>query len=521
MSKDLHHFHPTGDSLFSLWQTFLENVDPVLKIIHVPVTQRQLLWASQHLTEIPPAFESLMFSMYFAAITSIQPSAYCQRLCHEDRQTLLRRYRLGFEQALAKTNFMSYPDVTTVQALTLYLVCARFSVDKAYVWSMVGLLVRLAMKLGLHRDPTDLGLSPFMSEMRRRLWWQIYILDIRTAEDSDIDPFICEHIFNTKFPTNINDVDLDINMTHSISGVQHRTEMLFTLLRFEVSYAARNIVFSSNFTANNERSELSSKERNKLLEDLVARLQDKYFKYCDPQVPICFFSETAARMVITKMKLTVNHPAINESSGISTEIIKDLILRSIEIIEGAHFLRTHDKYSRWVWLFEKYVEWDAVAFLLHVLSAVPLFVPHERAWNAIDVFFNDWKGRGVDLERWQRLEKLRTKAAGRRSKEKPSAPNSTGDPLVLTTLCTSSKENATENLLGSETMQPRLNSEVDLNVLSDSTPAQRFAVDCDSFDPTITGDQVDWNFDHFSFIQEVPSWDVEFDENAMHFVSSA
>jgi len=345
-SRRLLQLHPTGDQFFALWQVYLENVDPIFKLTHVPTMQRNLFRASQHLPEVPPAFEALMFAVYFAAITSM-PSSVSLRAFREDRPILLRRYRLGLEQALARANFMTRPNVTTVQALTLFLTCARMSAEKDYVWSMVGLLIRFAMKLGLHRDPADLGLSPFQSEMRRRLWWQIYVLDIRTAEDSDMNPFICEYAFNTRFPANVNDGDLDVNMMHDLSGAKGQTEMLFTLLRIEVSYAVRNIIFTPELAANNSHVIPSLTERRDAIDELLVKLQDKYFQYCDPQVPICFLAETATRMIITKVKLTMNHPARN-GSAYCQSIMRDLALQGVEIVECAHTLRTSEKYSRWV-----------------------------------------------------------------------------------------------------------------------------------------------------------------------------
>lgn len=43
---------------------------------------------------------------------------------------------------------------------------------------MLAILVRLAMKLQLHRDPADLGYLPAECEARRRLWWNIVELDV-------------------------------------------------------------------------------------------------------------------------------------------------------------------------------------------------------------------------------------------------------------------------------------------------------------------------------------------------------
>jgi hypothetical protein len=287
-----------------------------------------------------------MFSIYFAAITSM-PASASFRAFRDDRPILLRRYRLGLEQALAKANFMSRPNVTTAQALALFLTCARVSTEKDYVWSMVGLLIRFATKLGLHRDPADLGLPPFQSEMRRRLWWQIYVLDIRTAEDSDMNPFICEHAFNTRFPANVNDADLDLNMTRDVPAAKGRTEMLFTLLRFEVSYAVRGVIFAPELTAGNPRPISDPAERQDLIDGLLAKLENKYFQYCDHKVPICFFAETVTRMIINKVKLTISHPARNGSTYCQ-ELMRHLALQSVKIVEEAHIFRTNEKYARWV-----------------------------------------------------------------------------------------------------------------------------------------------------------------------------
>jgi len=81
---------------------------------------------------------------------------------------------------------MSSTHRVTLQGLTVYWVCAQQCANKTYVWSMTGLLVRLANKLGLHQESAHLRLSIFVSEMRRHLWWQICTLDIRRAVDKGL-----------------------------------------------------------------------------------------------------------------------------------------------------------------------------------------------------------------------------------------------------------------------------------------------------------------------------------------------
>ncbi|KIV78826.1 hypothetical protein PV11_06436 [Exophiala sideris] len=512
---ELVQSHPTQNHVFTLWQVFLENVDPVLKVIHVPVTQRQILQASQNLAQVPPAFESLMFSIYYAAVASIQCSASCRKLFQEERQTLLERYSAGVGRALSKADFMSSPDVTSLQALTMYLVCARHSANKTYIFSMTGLLIRSAMKLGLHRDPATFGLSPFLAEMRRRLWWHIVILDVRSAEDNDMDPFICEHMFDTKFPANVNDADLDINMTEPVSAIRQRTEMTYTLTRFEGSYAARKLVFSSKFNEDNGYPHLSLPQKNDFIEALLADLEENHFKYCDSNIPICFLTVTSLRMVLAKVKLTINHPARDGLTGLTGARLNDLVQSSIEIIEYAHTLRTSDKYSRWVWLFQKYIEWDAVAFLLHSLSSAAIPGLVERAWNAVDTFFKAWQGHVPDGEqRWGRLLNLRVKAAAKQSPESMAIIN-VGSKSTIAVVHRGQKEASTAATLTglSIPVEPRntcMAHEQDIMPISQAPLPQ-------VFDPTIDVDHDEWNFDNVSYImQEAPSWDMELDENSFN-----
>jgi hypothetical protein len=519
-SVDLHQLHPVEGRIFTMWQVFLENVDPLVKLIHVPTIQRQILHASQNLANIPPAFESLMFSMYHAAVTSVQCADTCQMLFQEERQTSLDRYRFGTEQALAKAKFMSNPNVPTLQALTLYLICVRPSADKTYIWSMTGLLIRLATKLGLHRDPVALGLQPFQSEIRRRLWWQILILDVRTAEDNDLDPLICEHSFDTKFPANVNDVDLDVNMTEAVTESEHRTEMLYALTRLKVSYGARQLVFSSKFTTDNGYPSLSSQEKVDKTESLLEEIEQKYLRDCDTTIPLCFLAATATRMILAKIKLTISHPA-RSSSGISQDRLQDLVENSIEIVEYAHTLRCSEQYRRWVWLFQTYIAWDAVAFLLHSMNAVRIQSPTllERARKTINTFFGEWKDEVIEGDRrWRRLESLRAKAAARLTSQKlmSTTDREVQNQLTATTSFERPPDISAPSIpiyLGEEEVTELGNFGAQPNPESEHHPAPAFANV--QGEATTTGDYFDWSFDNAPYaMQEAPSWEMDIDEDA-------
>jgi hypothetical protein len=56
------------------------------------------------------------------------------------------------------------------------------------LWSLMGLAVCNAEKLGMHRDGTLLGLSPFETEERRRLWWQMQHINLGLAVITVLTP---------------------------------------------------------------------------------------------------------------------------------------------------------------------------------------------------------------------------------------------------------------------------------------------------------------------------------------------
>ena len=72
--------------------------------------------------------------------------------------------------------------------------------------------------MGLHRERSLRGLSPFDTEIRRRLCWQILIMDSRSAQLSGAAIDAHFHLFwDTKRPLNVNDIDLSPSMSELLS----------------------------------------------------------------------------------------------------------------------------------------------------------------------------------------------------------------------------------------------------------------------------------------------------------------
>ena len=68
---NLQTLHPLPSQIPFYWQTFLENVQPLVKIIHTETMDKTIKEVQHNLDSLRPSTEALMFSIYFATITSM------------------------------------------------------------------------------------------------------------------------------------------------------------------------------------------------------------------------------------------------------------------------------------------------------------------------------------------------------------------------------------------------------------------------------------------------------------------
>ncbi|KAL5430514.1 hypothetical protein PMIN06_012527 [Paraphaeosphaeria minitans] len=428
-SVDMLSLHPSPQHARIFWHIYKENVDPLVKVLHIPTFEPVLAEAILNPDKISRSLEPLLFAIYYGAVTSMSPKE-CTEHCAEDRNTLLHRYRFGLEQALARANFLFCDEMIILQAFVVFLILLRRNDDARKIWTLTGLAVRIAQTLGIHRDGSHFGLKPFDIEMRRRLWWQVCILDARSSEDHGCDPTIVEAQFDTKLPLNVLDTDIDPAMTEWPKERQGFTDMTFCLIRFEVTNIFRRILYipPGPGRGNYYFSNLTVAEKEKWISDCHQRLEDKYLKDCDMSIPLCWVTATISRLVMSKMWLIVYHPHQRKDGGVSLpqETKDKLFITSLENIEYSILLETEARTMKWGWLFRTYVQWHAIAFLLSELCVRTKGEAVDRAWHALEATAGRWwfplaensphrKGKVGCL--WKPLRKLLAKAQNARQKE--------------------------------------------------------------------------------------------------------
>ncbi|KAF2119549.1 fungal-specific transcription factor domain-containing protein [Lophiotrema nucula] len=427
-SVDMLSLHPSLDRARDYWEVYKENVDPLVKVLHVPTFEPTFLDAITHPEKVSRALECLLFAIYYGAVTSIMPKE-CMERWGEDRTHMLERYRFGLEQALARANFLYCDEIVILQSFVVFLMLLRRNDDARKIWTLTGLAVRIAQTLGIHRDGAHFDLPPFEIEMRRRLWWQVCILDARSSEDHGCDPTIVEAQFDTKMPLNINDTDLEPSMKAFPEERIGFTDMTFCLIRFEVANIFRRILYvpPGPNRCNQFFATLTIPEKEKWISECHQRLEDKYLKNCDMSIPLYWVTATISRLVMSKMWLIVYHPHQRRDGGASLpqETKDKLFITSLENIEYSLLLETEARTMKWGWLFRTYVQWHAIAFLLSELCVRTKGEAVDRAWRALEATAGKWwfplteqnyrKGKQGCL--WKPLRKLMTKARAARERE--------------------------------------------------------------------------------------------------------
>jgi hypothetical protein len=120
-SIGLRPLHPRPVEAFKLWQAYLDNVNPLIKLFHAPTVQQTISEANGNLDEMPRNVEALLLAIYCIAVESLSDGE-CTAVTGESKIMARQRFRTGAQQALINASFLKTSDLMVLQALTLFVV---------------------------------------------------------------------------------------------------------------------------------------------------------------------------------------------------------------------------------------------------------------------------------------------------------------------------------------------------------------------------------------------------------------
>jgi hypothetical protein len=159
-------------------------------------------------------------------------------------------YREKVVQCLILGDYTKCPPYTLELFLSYFIMEYLRSRDTQFgLWLLCGTLVRIALRMGYHREPSRFpNITPFRAEMRRRIWTMIVQLDLMSSMQNGLPRMIQPYMYDVMEPRNLTDADLDEDMTDLPPSrpEAESTVMLYTVVRNRGLQIMARIVDLSN-----------------------------------------------------------------------------------------------------------------------------------------------------------------------------------------------------------------------------------------------------------------------------------
>ncbi|KAL4935909.1 hypothetical protein BDV06DRAFT_206007 [Aspergillus oleicola] len=426
IAHSLATYHPPLSLAVLLFDIFKANVLPLIRIFHTPSLDRLFWDAIASMDSLDRNMEALLFAIYYAAVISLE-SEECLRIFGTPRVSLLETYRFATEQATARADLLNTQNLILLQATVVFLTALRNEDDSRTVWSLTALVYHIAQAMGLHRDGAAFGLRPLETELRRRLWWHICLLDNRSTDYHGSEPIVHEHIFDTKMPLHINDADITADMTTPPQEREEATEMTLCLIRCH----SMRVIWKVGYMAPRERLNADSnnkgtdwEKRQKLVEELERRLQEKYLRHCDPNAPFRRLALMVARVITRRIWMTVLCSRSQTDRGVRDKLFHD----SVEVLQYSKSLLTDKDIRQWAWHSKTHIQWYSVAILLAELCRRPPSPECDEAWECVNAIYERWSIMEAEKRGtlWRPIRRLMARARYVRDVQWKSANVNTG-----------------------------------------------------------------------------------------------
>ncbi|KAJ4348162.1 uncharacterized protein N0V89_009534 [Didymosphaeria variabile] len=376
---------------------YWEVVHPIVRTLHRPSFERKYDTFWRNIAsgiEPPGSFQAVVFGVLLQSIVSMSADKSLAEFGAE-KQGLVDNFRLGSESALSRANFLRTTKLETLQATVIYLLAlCRAEVSRAHS-ALMGAVIRLAECMGLHRDPSTYSTNPVEVQVRRLIWYQICFLDLRTCEATGPRPQIRRDEYDTRFPLNVEDDDLERAAQRGDNVTQDSksfTPMTITRMRAECFELYRMIW--------TERPKLQRKvepgEKKTTLTGLLGRIQSfraamekAYLPLMSRDNPLHAVAMEMYGILSSRLYLATLHPFASSDKGKMPERLRQIMISScIMIVEHSMNIEEQPALSQWSWYVGALHQYHSAMLLLsemYVTRVDPEL--SARIWRCIDYTF--------------------------------------------------------------------------------------------------------------------------------------
>ncbi|KAH8885862.1 hypothetical protein GQ53DRAFT_845252 [Thozetella sp. PMI_491] len=215
--EDLFSRLPERNVVNGLVSRYFNSNSPALHIIHKPTFQRNYrkFWADPRGS--PISFLALIYSIMclgtFAALGAGEKDADTGGTPTE----MMQLYRRCCAQCLALSNYAKHPGPYTPETFLLYMECELVlsKGDQMSCYLIISVVIRLALRMGLHRDSDKVegSITPYQGEIRRRVWHLLVQMDLLVSFHNGLPSMVQAVKSDTRVPLNLQDQDFDEDST--------------------------------------------------------------------------------------------------------------------------------------------------------------------------------------------------------------------------------------------------------------------------------------------------------------------
>ncbi|KAJ6103396.1 hypothetical protein N7486_005823 [Penicillium sp. IBT 16267x] len=190
---------------------YFNSYDPATHILHGPTFQAQYNrhWEDPSRTEI--VWIAMLFAMMRLAMLSYHREGDEPPEFRGKAMDMASSFRNSVAECLTLADYTK-PHPYLIEALVFHIhgdVSQSRETDVS-VWVLTGVVARLAMRMGYHRDSKAFpNITPFQGEMRRRVWSFVRVADVLFSFQVGMPSMLRAADSDTDLPQNLYDDDFD------------------------------------------------------------------------------------------------------------------------------------------------------------------------------------------------------------------------------------------------------------------------------------------------------------------------
>jgi Fungal specific transcription factor domain len=304
---------PPRSMVETLVEHYLITFDRLFPLFHGPTLQAEI-------TKFYANPDSVSNSWLAQLYMILALTCYASPSCSFDNYSgghigLSDRLMNGAEATFTQTAFLLRPDhgsFTTIRVLCLIAIAKHMDIvtrhDSDSCWQYMGLVVRSAMSLWLHRNPDIFTTMPRLeAQMRKRIWATVQLLDLVSSIDSGMQIQCRPEDFDTSAPS---DADADAS-----AGFERGPETFYQGLLIDALPALSRTINKMNGPfPDMEYSEVIKLDTT--LRDILHAVEDSQFlNTANPKdAEWIHLQQTTLSNLIRRVLLAVHQPWAKEAS---------------------------------------------------------------------------------------------------------------------------------------------------------------------------------------------------------------